>query len=467
MMCDSCDEQGVEEHKINEESSTTKKVGLSDYLTKTLVRDFEQSGDNRKDFDLLGFCNNNEDIYGPAASVLRRKVQKRFGKINARPINVYIEYLKNLGIEPGPTTLAEFEEHNKKKNKKPQSSSCSTSTTITSAMTSGDDTYYTSGDLTANLAALSDDETSHTSSISSKSASCKKSISSRSNKKPPTAPKMSGRRVSKKKDNPADMFASPKKSKKLADPKACAGDAAFVNMPPQHVFGKTSRLVDAFAKTSTPEAFTPLAHIPVDWLVNQDGTKENPWIVEVNLTRAEGNRDFDIEFVAGIDQDDIYTRNGFHIRKTVAAPDFHLWEATIPQHYLSQYSKRIILVTGPSRDYWQRSSNKYHATTKVNCPATKKAHSATEIAVEKLTARQLDHFLLCFPPEVVLENQIFSNDEETVPVYKNPMMLAISDADNVFEKDMRALILFWRIAVKGGTKVGRGVSLEESKTLFA
>ena len=66
----------------------------------------------------------------------------------------------------------------------------------------------------------------------------------------------------------------------------------------------------------------------------------------------------------------------------------------------------------------------------------------------------MELLLACFPPPIVLTNLIFSRDEEVVPLGKNPMKSQA--ADNPFKKDMRAMVLFWKIAIKGGKKVGKG-----------
>ena len=101
----------LEEQRIvsEENSQTTNPGGLSDYLTKHLLRDFEASGDSREDFDLLAFCNNNSDIYGAPASVLRRQVQLRWGRIKFRSIKNYLRFLKKHCILPVKATLAESE----------------------------------------------------------------------------------------------------------------------------------------------------------------------------------------------------------------------------------------------------------------------------------------------------------------------------------------------------------------------
>jgi hypothetical protein len=229
----------------------------------------------------------------------------------------------------------------------------------------------------------------------------------------------------------------------------------------QHVFGETSPLIGQFENTRDPST-----SVPTSWTVNQNGLLENPWILEVNIQRAEANRDFDIEHVQNIDQDDTYVRNGFHIRRMVAAEDHDDWTATIPTNYEPQYAKRIILVKGPSRDYWQRCTHKYHQDGHVRCEATKKAHSATEIAIEEDPGRQWTYYLLVFPPSIQLYNLIFSRDEEVVPLGRNPMKSKA--ADNHFKKDMRAMVLFWKIAIKGGKKVGKGSKKKtKADTLFS
>jgi hypothetical protein len=227
----------------------------------------------------------------------------------------------------------------------------------------------------------------------------------------------------------------------------------------QHVFGSTSGLGGALGATHTTKAFVPIA-----WLVAQSGTEQYPWIVQVDSQRPEANRDFDIQFVQHMDQDEIYSRNGFHIRRTVAPQDHEKWEATIPNGYDPQYAGRLILVKGPLQDYWQRSAETYHSTNKIKCPATKMAHSASEIAISGTTDRLWAYYLLCFGPEIALDNQIFSKDEYLVPMGKNPMVSAAKE--NAFQKDLRSLVLYWHIAVRGGTKISNGKKSDHSKDLF-
>ena len=322
--------------------------------------------------------------------------------------------------------------------------------------------------MSSSTANTSDDEkscsssttNSSTASFSSNDTSTLDSLHTSQVDEPKTPAKTS--KTNKKVIPVTELFASPKR-KTSRKKKAVARPSAVV-LPPtrpghksQHLFGATSPLIGQFEATSTPQAF-----MPVSWLVDQNGSWQNPWIVKVDVERAESNRDFNVEHVVGIDQDDMYTCTGFHISCTVAAPDHEEWTAAIPTHIERQYAKRVIMVKGPSREFWLRDTEKYHEDGHVACEATKRAHSATEIVIEDAPGRQWSYFLLVFPPSIILTNLIFSRDEEVVPVGKNPMKS--KSAENHFKKDLRAMVLFWKIAIKGGKKVGKGTNNKKLRT---
>jgi hypothetical protein len=433
--------------KINEESYESRRGGLSEFITKTLLRDFEASGEDRERFDLLGFCDNNEDVYGVKGSKLRYQVQQRWNKVKRRDVGQYARYLRKVKLSLGENTKSQLRVWRALKNSSSKSSSSKiSSSTMTKATKSMDDEQSMSSPGSLSSGSDTYDVVSDTSEVKDQ----KSKPSDKKNKLQKMAAK--------------DLFSSPVRKAPVAQPIPAEIDTLFPPMRMervQHVFGETSPLVGQFTSTNTPHAL-----VPVTWLQSQNGTQKNPWIVAVDIERAEGNRDFDIEHVIGIDQDDIYTRNGFDIRRTVAAPDMEEWTATIPTNFSPQYSKRVILFKGPSRDYWQRNTDKYHADGHVGCEATKKAHSATEIAIEELPVRQWSYYLLVFPPSIVLTNLIFSRDEEVVPQGKNPMKSKA--ADNPFKKDLRAMVLFWKIAIKGGKKVGKGKSTKKkAESMFS
>ncbi|KAL7579147.1 hypothetical protein ACA910_019171 [Epithemia clementina (nom. ined.)] len=175
--------------------------------------------------------------------------------------------------------------------------------------------------------------------------------------------------------------ASTKKKKHVAAKPASTAAMMFATPPrpqpkKQHVFGCTSPLFGTFANTTMPQAF-----VPALWFTQQDGTLSNPWIVQVDLLKPECNLAFDIQAVEGIDQDTIFSRNGLHIHKPVAAPDYDKWEATIPKNYEHEWDGWLVFIKGPAQDFWICKCDRYHGTRKIKCDATKKAHSATEIAI--------------------------------------------------------------------------------------
>ena len=68
----------------------------------------EQSGVNRKDFDLKACCDNDPDnTFGEKGSELRQLVQYRFNNIKQKKIKDYIKYLRKLSVTPGIETISE------------------------------------------------------------------------------------------------------------------------------------------------------------------------------------------------------------------------------------------------------------------------------------------------------------------------------------------------------------------------
>ena len=119
-----------------------------------------------------------------------------------------------------------------------------------------------------------------------------------------------------------------------------------------------------------------------------DGTRAHPYIVHVNTTHPEQNREFNIDCVVGI-QYNAYSHTGFDICRTVANLDFLPWEGSIPTSGIpAEYEFRILLIKGPSSDFWVCNTECYHKTGKIACEATKTAHSATSNEIPKDVNRQ-------------------------------------------------------------------------------
>ena len=187
----------------------------------------------------------------------------------------------------------------------------------------------------------------------------------------------------------------------------------------------------------------------------------------VNMDRSEANREFDIQFVRQMTRG-VFERNGFHIRLSVAPPDYTQFEATIPRDGLfpAEYQNRLVHIKGPSLSHWVKNTERYHKN--LSCIQTKNAHNATEIEIQDDPSRELQYWLLVFPQHIVLDNQIFSvNDAEGVlPLVHNPITLKGSESGNEFGKDVRGMTLFWSIAVAGGRKIGKETTKAKAKDMF-
>ena len=83
----------------------------------------------------------------------------------------------------------------------------------------------------------------------------------------------------------------------------------------------------------------------------EEGTKSKPYIIQVNIDYPERNREFDIQRVFKMTHNSS-SRNGFHIRRSIAVLDHDLWEATIPNDLPAVYANRAVLIKGPAQDFW-------------------------------------------------------------------------------------------------------------------
>jgi hypothetical protein len=215
--------------------------------------------------------------------------------------------------------------------------------------------------------------------------------------------------------------------------------------------------------SSTPTADV-LSFIDLLERIRQDGTSEYPNIIIVNEEFAERNRGFDITLVPEIEHRG-YTRDAFHIRKTVSVAHAELFEAFIPM--VGKYptlADRAVMIRGPSQDFWNQDAERYHANaSNINCPPTKKKHSAIQQAIGVDVSRQLEHTLLVFKRGTKLENHVFSDDAVYVDVVVNDMTATIKNGDD--DLTVLGTTVFWQIAVAGGSKLASGKP--KKKKLFA
>ena len=455
---------------------TKEPLSLDLETTKCLITDFEESDQPRSSFDLLGLCNNNPADYGFEGTKLGRKVQLRWSKLKRKTVDCYVRYLERLDIQLSRKRRKELQDYQQRKMVKTRNGSGSND----GSQADDDSTFppihgdpYNEDQDAASFHNGDDDDDD--------------------DRKPPAAiPYYGTPSHTEKKKTPSRgvRYGRGDGGHTRGDlPPAAAAAAAMFASPPQvahdppvhgqHVFGRVSpmvpmpRMARAFHPPHRVQNL-PAFGYPLSLLAEQDGTVKRPWVVIVSGL-PERNRDFNIQFVERITQDDIFSRNGFHVRRAVAGPDFYLWEATIPdpeQFGLGpEWKDRIILIKGPAQDFWLRNTQRYHSgKNKIDCPATMKAHLATSVAIDEEDAQKRfwGYYILAFGPTIELDNQIFSREEGVVPIMNNPLTLKKDDADNKFGQKFLGMTVYWRIAVRGGIKIGQQKKREDdAKDMFA
>lgn len=179
------------------------------------------------------------------------------------------------------------------------------------------------------------------------------------------------------------------------------------------------------------------------------GTRNLPELVVVDVEHPEKCGAFDVVWVDNIKHEG-HLRQAFHVRKTCDVFDADDWDATIPDSLPAPYEQFLghsILVEGPSRPYWFRSNSHYHRTP--FCEATKDAHAAAQLEIEKDRAngRSKKFWLLVFPSSIPLDNTIFSGDATTVAKHHVPMKEKTSGG-----KSIMAMAVYWIIGIHGGRK---------------
>jgi hypothetical protein len=173
----------------------------------------------------------------------------------------------------------------------------------------------------------------------------------------------------------------------------------------------------------------------------------------VNQDKPEANWGFGISLVKQVEHQN-YHCDLYHIRHATGITMEDEWEAMVPVKKYPSLAERIVLVRGPSQDYFHQDAERYHQDS--FCAETKKAHETlqTNIAADK--SRQECWWLLVFPEGTVLENHIISGD--AVHVKKEFMELseknsAINEKGKTEEVEQLSGEVYWRIALTGGERL--------------
>jgi hypothetical protein len=392
---------------------------ISELLEKSLLEDIEQKGLPFDQISLVQLCNDKELIYGPPSSALRRKIQKHFNKLKNRTPSNYQKLLVKYSIVPGPFTFHRLREADDSPTKIPVKEP-----TI-------DDIEEETIEETPCIDEASIESASE-SSIDESSIDIARQLETLSIQGPPRIMMTTPSRTPPRKKAPS--IASPG----FASP----------------IFASPLRpSLDETSLTGEEER-DDVGYTILDFL-HQNGTKDQPYIVMADPNFPEQNGNFDITRLEDIEHND-YEHQGFHIRLSIDLPDYSGWEAFIPNpndypSLLPLYG-RIIMFKGPSRPFWLRDHTRYHADNKkIDCQVTRKAHEKAETAIKG--ERLFSYHLVVLKPGIVLDNSIFSNNNENVKMYQLSMRMDDTEDDNDFEKKIYGMAVWWKIAVAGGTRI--------------
>jgi len=175
--------------------------------------------------------------------------------------------------------------------------------------------------------------------------------------------------------------------------------------------------------------------------VSNEGSRDNPYIINVNVTNPEGNREFDIQEVDKILHNN-WARQGFHIRTHIGVHDKKYWNATMYRER-PELEDRAILVTGRCRPSVYDEIDEYHRK-QYSCQATKTKHRNTAGEIKQDPGRLFKHWLLIFPEGIVLDNVIISGDHRDI------LMKSIGVKEKKEDNTSCTLFVNWVVALRDG-----------------
>jgi hypothetical protein len=189
-------------------------------------------------------------------------------------------------------------------------------------------------------------------------------------------------------------------------------------------------------------------------LESQNGTKENPFFVPINPEFPERNvAGFFVQHVEKM-RYGRYERNGYHIR-IMCDPSYELWQGSIPEDFDNELAERVVQVRRPSVPEPMKDNEHYHRKS-TTCDRTKDAHESTLNDIGNDENRQWLYFWLVFPKGTVLDNRVFSADDNVVETV--PLGLTV--------KSVSTMSAYWRIGEKGGKRINSAAGKHTMADLF-
>ena len=409
-------------HWSDEPINPTEHSTLKPWQHKLLLEHIEETNQPVQDFNLLHACNCEPRIFGVAGTELRRLYQYRFKYLKSLSIDKYMHSLRKYGQNPSATTQRLLLEATNTAFETLSFDKAADTGTIEPPLTDDEDTISDTSKDEEEAPAADDEEASQEGTVYSNIM--------------PEATRNS-------------EFSSPM----IQSPAPFSSPMRTMAGPSPVPLVTTSSTPGAGSlATGTNQQY--LDH----WVQPPQGTVDDPYRINVDLVRPEKNREFDIAYIP-MKTVKGYARNVVHIRVDSAPGDHQLWEMTVPHGALRQ-----LIIRGPSRSLHYSDEEKFH--WKKKCTVTYGIHAMVADDIERSPGRKFSYWLLQFPPEIILDNGVFADNQ--IEVSRNKVGLSFTEQETGIKGiSSNCTMVYWEIAEKkAGLHVGTKEKEEDNDACF-
>jgi len=380
-------------------SATSTKI--DPMVEKALLVLVEKQNKPRKAIVLVDLCNTNVDLFGSKGTQLRRDVQEFWNNVRRRFIRSYARLLDNWRVPHSASTKSLLQHEGR----------CPLSTCSLDESDEFEEDQYSTSQAGDCLATVMSDKLSLD--------------------EPKPSPSV----------HPTTLFISPIASYKPS--------ALLPQMNNNNSMWQTS-------DTPTPSvAFSSDSSSTQSNAWSRKGTRQNPFVIRVDLDFCEQNYPFDIIGVPRIEHGG-WAWEGLDIRMAIGVGDADCWEAWVDDT-VPELQDHAIMIRGRSRSLDYDAIESYHRDEKESDTAA--VHKKQKEAIQRDPSRQALYWRIITPNNIPLDNVILSGDSTQI-VKKEKGVKRMAGED----KDVAVLSYFvnWVIAKR---KTGHQISTH-AKTLL-